>query len=81
MIVSGGIRAAGSFHNGFTMTAFLEFNGISKSYPGVQALSNISFSVVKGAVHGLMGENGAGKIDADPRPFRRSVRGCGHDRH
>jgi L-arabinose transport system ATP-binding protein len=43
------------------MTAFLEFNGISKSYPGVQALSNISFSVVKGAVHGLMGENGAGK--------------------
>nr|MDH4441053.1 ATP-binding cassette domain-containing protein [Rhizobium sp.] len=41
--------------------AFLEFNDISKSYPGVQALSNVSFSVDKGAVHGLMGENGAGK--------------------
>jgi L-arabinose transport system ATP-binding protein len=41
--------------------AFLEFNGISKSYPGVQALSEVSFSVRKGAVHGLMGENGAGK--------------------
>ncbi|PZM12500.1 L-arabinose ABC transporter ATP-binding protein AraG [Rhizobium tubonense] len=43
------------------MTAFLEFDGISKSYPGVQALADISFSVEKGAVHGLMGENGAGK--------------------
>lgn len=41
--------------------AFLEFKDISKSYPGVQALSNVSFSVNKGAVHGLMGENGAGK--------------------
>jgi L-arabinose transport system ATP-binding protein len=43
------------------MAAFLEFSGISKSYPGVQALADISFSVEKGAVHGLMGENGAGK--------------------
>jgi L-arabinose transport system ATP-binding protein len=41
--------------------AFLEFSGISKSYPGVQALADISFPVEKGAVHGLMGENGAGK--------------------
>ncbi len=40
---------------------FLDFDGISKSYPGVQALSKVSFSVRKGAVHGLMGENGAGK--------------------
>ena len=41
--------------------AFLEFRTISKGYPGVQALSDISFSVEKGTVHGLMGENGAGK--------------------
>ncbi len=41
--------------------SFLEFAHISKSYPGVQALSDVSFSVEKGAVHGLMGENGAGK--------------------
>jgi L-arabinose transport system ATP-binding protein len=41
--------------------AFLEFNSISKGYPGVQALKDVSFSVEKGAVHGLMGENGAGK--------------------
>ena len=43
------------------MTSYLEFAGISKTYPGVQALSDVSFSVEKGAVHGLMGENGAGK--------------------
>jgi len=43
------------------MQDFLEFNAISKGYPGVQALSNVSFSVRKGTVHGLMGENGAGK--------------------
>lgn len=41
--------------------AFLEFNHISKGYPGVQALKDVSFPVEKGAVHGLMGENGAGK--------------------
>jgi L-arabinose transport system ATP-binding protein len=41
--------------------AFLEFNNISKGYPGVQALKDVSFAVGKGAVHGLMGENGAGK--------------------
>ncbi|MBE1205109.1 L-arabinose ABC transporter ATP-binding protein AraG [Aminobacter carboxidus] len=41
--------------------SFLEFSHISKAYPGVQALSDVSFSVTKGAVHGLMGENGAGK--------------------
>jgi len=41
--------------------SFLEFSHISKSYPGVQALSDVSFGVAKGAVHGLMGENGAGK--------------------
>ncbi|KQY14897.1 L-arabinose transporter ATP-binding protein [Rhizobium sp. Root73] len=43
------------------MQDFLEFKAISKGYPGVQALSDVSFSVRKGTVHGLMGENGAGK--------------------
>ncbi|MCO6049530.1 L-arabinose ABC transporter ATP-binding protein AraG [Mesorhizobium sp. RP14(2022)] len=41
--------------------AFLEFSDISKTYPGVKALSSVSFGVRKGSVHGLMGENGAGK--------------------
>jgi ABC-type sugar transport system ATPase subunit len=39
----------------------LQFCNINKSFPGVQALSNISFSVKGGSVTALMGENGAGK--------------------
>ncbi|MBT2735005.1 sugar ABC transporter ATP-binding protein [Bacillus sp. ISL-7] len=35
--------------------------GISKSFPGVKALDNVSLFVKKGTVHALMGENGAGK--------------------
>ena len=41
--------------------AFLSFHAISKAYPGVQALSEVSFSVAEGSCHALMGENGAGK--------------------
>lgn len=40
---------------------YLEFEGIGKSFPGVQALSEISFGVNEGRIHALMGENGAGK--------------------
>lgn len=39
----------------------LRLSGICKSFPGVKALKNVSFSVNKGEVMGLMGENGAGK--------------------
>ncbi len=39
----------------------LEMKGISKSFPGVKALDQVSLKVRPGTVHSLMGENGAGK--------------------
>lgn len=36
----------------------LEVRGISKSFPGVKALDNISFRVRRGTTHVLCGENG-----------------------
>ena len=43
------------------MEKHVEFRGISKAFPGVQALDNISFRIDGGKVCALMGENGAGK--------------------
>ncbi len=39
----------------------LEVKNISKTFPGVKALSQVDFKVKPGSVHALMGENGAGK--------------------
>ena len=39
----------------------LEMRNITKSFPGVKALDNVSFSVRQGEIHALVGENGAGK--------------------
>ncbi len=39
----------------------LEMKSISKSFPGVKALNNVSFQVAEGEIHCLVGENGAGK--------------------
>src|SRR5215510_10423671 len=39
----------------------LELRNISKSFPGVRALNNVSLDVYSGEIHALLGENGAGK--------------------
>ena len=39
----------------------LLMENISKSFPGVKALSDVNLTVRKGTIHALMGENGAGK--------------------
>ena len=39
----------------------LEMRNITKEFPGVRALEDVTFQVRKGEVHALVGENGAGK--------------------
>jgi D-xylose transport system ATP-binding protein len=39
----------------------LEMRRITKDFPGVRALDDVSFSVLQGEIHALVGENGAGK--------------------
>ena len=41
--------------------ALLELTDISKSFGGVQALTSVDFTLLAGQIHGLAGENGAGK--------------------
>jgi putative multiple sugar transport system ATP-binding protein len=42
-------------------TPLLEMRNITKVFPGVKALNNVSFQVAEGEIHCLVGENGAGK--------------------
>lgn len=44
-----------------TMDTALSLTGITKIYPGVRALDDVSVSVAPGKVHAILGENGAGK--------------------
>ena len=39
----------------------LQMNHITKEFPGVKALDDVTFGVRRGEVHALCGENGAGK--------------------
>ncbi len=44
-----------------SVPALLEVRSLSKGFPGVQALSDVSLTVEAGEVHCLLGQNGAGK--------------------
>ncbi|WP_411840377.1 sugar ABC transporter ATP-binding protein [Paracoccus sp. ME4] len=44
-----------------TSASRLSLVGVSKVFPGIRALDDVSFDVRPGEVHGLLGENGAGK--------------------
>jgi ribose transport system ATP-binding protein len=46
---------------GATDTPLLAVRGISKAFPGVQALADVDWELAQGEVHGLAGQNGAGK--------------------
>ncbi len=43
------------------VVASLELSGISKRYPGVQALNRVDFECRPGEIHAVLGENGSGK--------------------
>src|ERR1700761_6553155 len=43
------------------MPPILRITGISKRFPGVQALADVTFEVEEQSIHAVMGENGAGK--------------------
>ncbi len=48
----------------------LRLEGITEEFPGVTALDGVSLEFRRGEVHGLVGENGAGQVDADEDPER-----------
>ena len=46
---------------GKAMQPILEMQNITKTFPGVKALTDVNLSVLPGEIHAVVGENGAGK--------------------
>src|SRR5215468_1319002 len=67
------------------MTALLQASGVTKSFGGVQALSDCTVDVAAGSIIGLIGPNGSGKttlfnvITGYERPDIGSVHFAGRD--
>jgi ribose transport system ATP-binding protein len=55
------VTVSGPGVDGVAAPPLLEVRGLSKEFPGVQALQAVDFDVRRGEVHVLLGENGAGK--------------------
>lgn len=53
------------------MSEILKMRDISKRFPGVLALDNVSLSIERGEVHALLGENGGREIHAYENSVRR----------
>lgn len=49
---------------GMTLEEAIRLISVSKEYPGVKALTNVTLTVKKGSIHGFLGPNGAGKTTA-----------------
>src|SRR5664279_693061 len=61
MSLASPASSALSVSPGAAPAALLSLEGIDLSFRGVQAISNLSFSVAAGEICGLIGPNGAGK--------------------
>jgi ABC-type sugar transport system ATPase subunit len=52
--------------------SILQFENVTKRFPGVLALDSVSFDVLKGEVHALVGENGGSDIGNGFLPLQSS---------
>jgi putative multiple sugar transport system ATP-binding protein len=61
MPTKSGLTAERSGSDGTSMQPILEMRAITKTFPGVKALTDVELSVLPAEIHAVVGENGAGK--------------------